>query len=813
MRNRTLSARRSLQALWPLGVMLTLAAALVLTSLAPPKVKPTDAPRDEFSAARAMIDVRMIANSAHPTGSPEIEHVRRYLVLRLTDMGLAPQVRSDLGLTVNRHFPDLALAGRTQNILAELKGADASLPAVLVMAHYDTTPHSPGAGDDTSGVSTALEIARALQSGPQPRRSILFLFTDAEEPGLLGSSAFFSSDPARSRVGLVINLEARGDGGGATLFQTSPQSGGLINFVRGHARAASADSLTAAVYDLLPNDTDLTSALNHGFAGLNFAFAGHQIAYHTPLSTPEHLNVGSLQSMGDQVLPIVRGLADTAELPPRADNIVYSDVLGLGLIIHPPWVGWMLLALSAGLVATAAVISIKRGPGAWKDLAAGGATLVILGLGCAAVLRVEQHLMTFVLGSAGAPHALIARHDPMLAAATLLVLGTGLATIICLLRGWRWSAAGGFMLVAAACSLLGGFDPLGSGLALGAAVTSWLTFRRPVDPVGAWSGGLILTGILAGVVQLLAPLGGHVLLWPLLITSTAALIYALGSAGPKVAGRKLVLAVLVGFALYLLATQALGFFTATGPIFPMIVAPFGALIALALLPLTNGRRELAWLGLAAQAAGLAIVIGAGRLPPGPETPRIVEAFYLADLENGAFHRASTLPDLAPWTASALSQDGARAAKGRLTPLLTEDLWLAEAMPRPLVPPQLSLTAAPAANGQIVKIIAQARNGGRYFRILLRASADLKDLTIDGQSAKVGLDKGIWSQVSYHAPADHPVVLTLRAPAGSGRLEAKVIEVRDGWPAGAEPVARPANVLPFRKSDSTWIAMGGEIEWR
>jgi Zn-dependent M28 family amino/carboxypeptidase len=30
------------------------------------------------------------------------------------------------------------------------------------MAHYDSTPHGPGAADDAGGVGAALEIARAL---------------------------------------------------------------------------------------------------------------------------------------------------------------------------------------------------------------------------------------------------------------------------------------------------------------------------------------------------------------------------------------------------------------------------------------------------------------------------------------------------------------------------------------------------------------------------------------------------------------------------------------------------------------------------
>lgn len=57
---------------------------------------------------------------------------------------------------------------------------------ILVGAHYDTVPNSPGADDNASGVAVLLELAR-LWSG-QPGRSPLTLVAfDLEEYGLAGS--------------------------------------------------------------------------------------------------------------------------------------------------------------------------------------------------------------------------------------------------------------------------------------------------------------------------------------------------------------------------------------------------------------------------------------------------------------------------------------------------------------------------------------------------------------------------------------------------------------------------------------------------
>jgi hypothetical protein len=49
-------------------------------------------------------------------------------------------------------------------------------------------PTGPGASDDGSGVAALLETARALAIGTPLRNDVIFLFTDAEEVGLLGAA-------------------------------------------------------------------------------------------------------------------------------------------------------------------------------------------------------------------------------------------------------------------------------------------------------------------------------------------------------------------------------------------------------------------------------------------------------------------------------------------------------------------------------------------------------------------------------------------------------------------------------------------------
>jgi hypothetical protein len=88
----------------------------------------------------------------------------------------------------------------THNVVGTVPGTDArrSGEHVVLSAHWDAFGIGPavagdsiynGALDDGSGTSVLLALARVFATTPQPR-SITFLFTTAEEWGLLGAHAF-----------------------------------------------------------------------------------------------------------------------------------------------------------------------------------------------------------------------------------------------------------------------------------------------------------------------------------------------------------------------------------------------------------------------------------------------------------------------------------------------------------------------------------------------------------------------------------------------------------------------------------------------
>ncbi|MGB3138345.1 MAG: M28 family peptidase [Nodosilinea sp.] len=83
-------------------------------------------------------------------------------------------------------------------------------PPVLVGAHYDSVPGSPGADDNATGVAVLLELARALsqQPGRSPLRLIAF---DLEESGFVGSHHYAQDIYQQGEsLGLMLSLEMLG---------------------------------------------------------------------------------------------------------------------------------------------------------------------------------------------------------------------------------------------------------------------------------------------------------------------------------------------------------------------------------------------------------------------------------------------------------------------------------------------------------------------------------------------------------------------------------------------------------------------------
>jgi len=344
---------------WNLVLWVSMIALAILSvrALHAPQPLPNTAPENEFSAERALIHVREIAAVPHSLGSPEDAAARNYLVTQLTNLGLHPQVFPSIGVDTTAR---LIIAGKTNDIVGRLTGT-ASGPAIILMAHYDSVYSARGAGDDASGVASILEVLRALKNGPPLQRDVIALFTDGEEAGLLGAEAFAHSHPWMKDAGLILNFEARGNRGPSLLFETSQNNRPLIEAVARVAPYPIGSSLFYELYKILPNDTDFTVFRPAGIPGLNFAFGEGLEAYHSPLDTPDHLSLASLQHHGSYGLALTRyfGQLDLAALRNSEGDDVFFDWFGNRLVAYRQ--GWVLRGqiFVTLLFATALVLAFR----------------------------------------------------------------------------------------------------------------------------------------------------------------------------------------------------------------------------------------------------------------------------------------------------------------------------------------------------------------------------------------------------------------------------------------------------------------------
>lgn len=346
--------------------MLALATALFIAACAgfsihqtkPPDVVPASAPLTEFSAGRALKHLEIIARKPHPTGSLAHAEVRDYLLRELSAAGLQPEVQQTIGL--NREWGRMIQAGTVENIMVRLAGTAHAGKTLLLVAHYDSRPHSFGANDDGAAVVALLETLRALKAGAPLKNDLIFLFTDGEEDALLGAQAFASESAWGQDVGLVLNFEARGNSGPSIMFETSDENGWLIKEFAQAAPAPVSHSLSYEIYKLLPNDTDLTVFKKAGWPGLNFAYINGLPHYHTQLDSLDKTDQRSLQHHGSYALALTRrfGVLDLGNR--KAPNAIYFDVLGWTLMHYSSrWV-MPLTAFIAVLFLGLMVVGFRR---------------------------------------------------------------------------------------------------------------------------------------------------------------------------------------------------------------------------------------------------------------------------------------------------------------------------------------------------------------------------------------------------------------------------------------------------------------------
>jgi hypothetical protein len=493
--------------------------------------------------------------------------------------------------------------------------------------------------------------------------------------------------------------------------------------------------------------------------------------------------------------------------------MVFADAFGRYFISYPLPIGWILgILVIGGTFAMVAVALVRRTIGG-RDIAMGAGGAVSLLLGVATILMLSQRFMALLLSDIASPYALIGQFGWILGASLLLGLGVG-ALLVASAAGSNRRRLALFVGVAGAvAALLGDFSVIPLGFGVAAGLFTFASAGRSVPLPGWFAGATLLIGILALLLQLWLPNGAHALVWPLalLLPALALLLFAPGQAKRRVGLIAIALpaALLAG----LMARTGYDFFTMIGATLPAVIAPFLLLTVVALAPVIWPLRNLGRAGILLVAAGLVLSMAggiAGRTPSAA-SPELVEAFYIADIDDGSAQWASGKLDTGGWVKSMLAQGGDEPKLRSVAPLAKDDHWVAKAQPATFIRPGLEVTAAGNGNARLITVRASNANGGRFMRIYLKPSVDLSGLWLMGRPVPGTLKAGSWSQLIIHATGRDEVVLAMKANR-AGALEVRIAEVRDGLPANSRSIPLPPHVIPYRRAGTSMIVTRKTATW-
>ena len=137
------------------------------------------------------------------------EQLAQWGTVEIDDFSVRGRIHHNLILDLQPLSPPQASGGKQDNRGIE-KRIKKRLPPIVIGAHYDTVPGSPGADDNATGVAVLLELARDIASGPLKYPVQLVAF-DMEEYGCLGSSHHAAKyKQQQESIRLMISLEMLG---------------------------------------------------------------------------------------------------------------------------------------------------------------------------------------------------------------------------------------------------------------------------------------------------------------------------------------------------------------------------------------------------------------------------------------------------------------------------------------------------------------------------------------------------------------------------------------------------------------------------
>ena len=329
-----------------------------------PDALPEDASLEVYSAGRTLKHLKAILDTGVRTvGSRANEAVTpHYIVSEVERLNVSSNPNSmELDLQwPSGGFATSFLGGfvntyhRVTNIIVRVtpKGVDKNTAALLVSAHYDSSLGTVGASDDCLNIAAMLEIMRLVVRSDFTH-PIIFNFNGAEETNWQAAHGFISQHPWAKNLKAQVNLEASGTGGREIVLQNGPKNAWIGRTYVNSVPYPHVHGVAQLIFEsgVLPAQTDFQTYRDFHqtmkkMPGMDFAVIQGGHVYHTPQDDLDHVDPNHVQRLGENIVPLVIGLAsspylsDPKELEEEADTTF--DVLGLAVVCYSKGFGRLL---------------------------------------------------------------------------------------------------------------------------------------------------------------------------------------------------------------------------------------------------------------------------------------------------------------------------------------------------------------------------------------------------------------------------------------------------------------------------------------
>lgn len=249
----------------------------------------------------------------HPhraVGSPGHAAARAYLLSCFTELGLHAYLPDSFELPYEIHRQHFT------NLVGFAPGHDPEAAPVLIGAHYDTVPNTPGADDNAAAVAIVLEVAGRLIARPAAR-PVLIAHFDAEEPPYFHTTSMgstrFVADQLQGPVHAALVLDLVGHA------VPIPGMEYLVGVMGSESHPQLAEVMASHAARFLPVMTlqnrfmpDMSDHYAFRLAAVPYLFftCGQWRHYHGPGDRPEELDYPKMVRIADLLEAVVRDVVD-----------------------------------------------------------------------------------------------------------------------------------------------------------------------------------------------------------------------------------------------------------------------------------------------------------------------------------------------------------------------------------------------------------------------------------------------------------------------------------------------------------------------